>query len=75
MYHSAYELVKEGDLEKVKNFVNGNELEGKEILKIEIEKVICNKFSKILAKNLKIIYLRSKCKCTYAGIFRLFWYL
>lgn len=35
MYHLAYELLKEGDLEKVKNFVNGNELAGKEILKLK----------------------------------------
>ena len=48
MYHLTSELVKEGDLEKVKNFVNGNELDGKDILKIEIEKVICHKYSKKL---------------------------
>ena len=35
MNHLAYELLKEGDLEKVKNFVNGNELAGKEILKLK----------------------------------------
>ena len=61
MYHLAYELLKEGDLEKVKNFVNGNELAGKEILRIEIENELFNKFSKILAKNFKVIYLRSQC--------------
>ena len=47
MYHSISELLKEGDLEKIKNFVHGNE-DGKDILKIEIEKVICHKYSKKL---------------------------
>ena len=50
-YHQTYELVEEGDLQKVKNFFNGNKLDGKKISKIEIEKGICNKFSKILTKK------------------------
>ena len=32
MYHSINELVKEGDLQKIKNFVNGNELKGNKLI-------------------------------------------